>query len=90
MEHDLNDLRTRINGIDDALVPLFLARMKVSAEVAEYKRAKGLPVRDEAREKALLERLSASAGDDMAPYVRELYERILALSRAYQEELLKR
>ena len=87
---DLSALRSRINEIDDALVPLFLARMKVSAQVADYKRANGLPVRDEARERALLDRLSASAGDEMSPYVSELYERILALSRAYQEELLKR
>ncbi len=90
MGEDLNELRKRINGIDDALVPLFLARMKVSAEIADYKRANRLPVRDEAREEALLSRLSAAAGDEMAPYVRSLYERILALSREYQEELLKR
>lgn len=86
---DLQTLRKQINETDDQLVPLFLARMNLSAQVADYKRANGLPVRDAKREEELLARLSAQAGD-LAPYVRALYEEILTLSRDYQEELLKK
>ena len=90
METDLKELREKINETDDALVLLFLARMALSAKVADYKRAVGMPVRDAAREEQLLARLSAGAGEEIAPYVRALYEEILKLSRAYQEELLKK
>ena len=82
-------LRGKINQIDAQLLPLFLSRMQVSAEVADYKRRAGIPVRDEAREEELLARIGAQAGD-MDQYAQALYREILSLSRAYQEKLLGR
>ena len=90
MDSELMRLRGEIDRVDEEILTLFAERMRLVGEIGARKDAGGLPLRDEARERALLDRLSASAGDEMSPYVSELYERILALSRAYQEELLKR
>ena len=39
---DLNELRIRIDEIDQQLVDLFKARMDVAAQVAEYKKEQNL------------------------------------------------
>ena len=61
---DLKELRKNIDEIDRELVDLFVRRMSISAEVAEYKREVGMPVLDPARERALLERVSNMSGDE--------------------------
>ena len=58
MELDINVLREEINEIDREMVDLFKKRMKVAASVAEYKKERGLPVLDAARERALLGKIS--------------------------------
>ena len=45
-----------------------------------------LPVFDEKREKELLERVSELAGEELNDYCRELYEKIMTLSRDYQQK----
>lgn len=85
---ELKDLREEIDGIDAELVPLFLKRMSVSAEVAEYKRQNHMPVFDPSRERALLEKVSECAGEEMEEYARTLYATILDLSRSYQHKRL--
>ena len=43
--------RKRIDEIDEKLTQLFLERMQVSADIAAYKKEKGLPIRDPERER---------------------------------------
>ena len=81
---ELNEIRTRIDEIDTQLVDLYVRRMQVVAEVAESKRESGKAVRDHGRERAVLNRLTAQAGDALAPYVRDLYHLIFQQSRSYQ------
>lgn len=85
---ELDVLRQEINEIDNQLVSLFEKRMGVSLEVAKYKRENGKPVLDKSRERALLNRVAALAGDDMQTYVRLLYSTVLNLSRSYQHQYL--
>ena len=42
---ELQELRERIDDIDEELLSVFAERMKVSAEIARVKREQGLPVR---------------------------------------------
>ncbi len=81
---ELNDIRARIDAIDDELVGLFARRMACSAEIARTKQQTARPIRDRARERAILNRLTAAAGEELAPYVRALYAHIFDLSRSYQ------
>lgn len=84
MELDLTKLREEINETDREIVELFKKRMNIAASVAEYKKQKGLPVLDAARERALLARVSDMAGEEFDGYARTLYHTMLDVSRAYQ------
>lgn len=85
---DLMELREQINEIDREMLDLFLRRMQVSSNVAEYKRKNGLPVLDAARERELLANIAHRAGEDLDEYAVVLYSTILSLSRSYQHKKL--
>ena len=84
---DLSEIRKKIDDIDSKLLPLFLERMQISAEVAEYKKAHGLPVLNKGREREILAKVAEKSGD-MEQYSHRLYSTIFELSRAYQQNLL--
>jgi chorismate mutase len=69
-------------------VSLFKKRMDTVKSVAEYKKENGLPILDEKREAALLERIAILAGDDLGEYAKELYRTMMAVSRSYQAKKL--
>ena len=52
---DINELRKKIDAIDDKMIPLFESRMDVAKQVAEYKRAAGAGVLQSGREKEVLD-----------------------------------
>ena len=85
---ELNEIRTQIDKIDEELVNLYKKRMKLCAEVAEYKRDNNMPVLDSARERALLTKISDMSGPEFEEYSRTLYSTLLDLSRAYQSKIL--
>ena len=82
----LEEIRNEIDSIDKELVSLFIRRMNCSAQVAEYKKANGLPVLDASRERALLNKISDLSGEEFEEYSRTLYSTILSLSRSYQHK----
>ncbi len=81
---DITELRGEIDRIDDQLLQLFCARMEISAQVADYKRERGLPIYAPAREREILQNAARKAGPELAGYARNLYSTILELSRGYQ------
>lgn len=85
---EIERLRDAIDGIDREITALLLKRMALSAEVAAYKQANGIPVLDKAREEALLKKIASLSGD-MSEYTGEIYLEILKQSKAYQEKLIK-
>ena len=87
---DLQDIRKNIDAIDDELVQLFVRRMECSRQIALAKQQTGRPIRDHARERAIVNRLTAAAGDEYSPYVKSLYAQIFDLSRSYQSSLWER
>ena len=84
---ELKDIRAGIDRIDDQLVKLFVERMDLSGEVARAKRQTGKAIRDRARERAIINRVTEAAGEAYAPYARALYEHLFDLSRGYQASL---
>lgn len=83
---DLLEIREQINNIDDQIIALWKERMALSLQVAEYKKEHNLPILDEQREKELLDSISNLAGEELGDYSRDLYEKIMSISRLYQEE----
>ena len=86
---ELQQLRQDIDGIDRELVELFRRRMDVTRRVGEYKRERGLPVLDQARERQVLQNKGELAGDELRPAVITLFQTIMALSRRQQRDLIE-
>lgn len=82
---DINELRNKINSLDDEITELFSQRMVISKDIADYKRENGLPVLDLNREISHLNELKEQAGDEFGEYAVELFQHIMRLSRAYQK-----
>lgn len=81
---DISELRGEIDKIDDELLRLFCARMELSAQVADYKRERNLPIYVPAREREILQSVAQKAGAELSDYARSLYSTIFELSRGYQ------
>lgn len=81
--------RALLDDLDDQIVTILAERFAVIAWIAELKARTGQPVRDPAREQAMLERLSASAAQRGAPpaVVVRVFTEIIAGSRAQQRRL---
>lgn len=84
---NLQDLRTKIDGIDDKMLALFEERMKVVTEISTHKKAEGIPVLDRAREEEKLNAIAAKS--DMQKYARILFGTLMNLSRKLQHENLR-
>lgn len=86
----LDDARIKINQIDKEMASLFAARMKAVEDVAAYKKEHGLPIFDEKREQAVIEKNASLVEDPVirAHYIRFLEEE-MAVSKRYQETLIK-
>ena len=83
---NIEDIRNQIDQVDDELVQLFVKRMALSAEVADYKKEAGLPIYVPARERQILQQVAQKAGPEMDNYTRVLYSLIFELSRSYQSK----
>lgn len=83
---DLKELRAEIDKLDDELVRLFVRRMEICAQVAEYKKENNLPILMPAREQEKLADVAGKAGPEMADYTRHLYTLLFELSRDYQHK----
>ena len=84
---DLNEIRVRIDAVDNQLLKLFLERMELAEEVAAYKQAHNLPILNKERERAVLAKVTAAAGDKER-YAYHLYSTLFELARSRQAELI--
>ena len=76
------DFRTRIDSANAAILAALESRASLVRELVAYKRAKGLPIVDEAREREMLARVSAAAGAGMPrDAVERIFTAIFAESR---------
>ena len=91
MKMELEQARREIAAIDEELAALFERRMHTAAEIAAWKAAHDLPVRDEAQEARVLERGATQIADPALrePYLALLRE-IMRLSRGYQQKLMNK
>ena len=87
---NLNDARQKINAIDKEMAKLFVERMKVSKEVAEYKMEHGLPIFDRIREEEVIKRNTELVNDDdLKKYYVMFLQDLMDTSKAYQQELME-
>lgn len=82
----LQELRGKIDQIDEKLVSLFIERMDISEQIAQYKKENNIPIADPARERQKLVEIAARVDSKMHAYTDALYSLIFELSRTYQEK----
>ena len=84
---ELSEIRTKIDHVDDQLLKLFLERMELAEEVAAYKNEHHLPILNKTREREILAKVQAAAGDK-EHYAYHLYSTLFELARSRQAELI--
>ncbi len=86
---DLNDIRKQINKIDEQMAKLFEERMKLSADVAAYKREYGLPIFDNSREQEVINKnLQFIENQNIKDYYVNFLQNTMDISKKYQSSLL--
>jgi len=85
MSNKLEEARKIINEVDSQMAELFEKRMRAAEMVYEYKKEFGLPILDQKREDAVIERNSALVEDHVLKgYYIDYLKNVMSLSRAYQ------
>ena len=87
---ELQKARESINQVDSAMAELFSRRMEAVRAVAEYKQARGIPIFDGNRERAVLERNSALIqSEEIRGYYVSFLQHLMDLSKQYQHRLME-
>ena len=84
---NLEEIRKEISAINDEMLALFVKRMELSAQVAAYKKANGLPTLDRKREEAILQKVADNTTDEFRQFSLEFFRNMMDLSKEYQETL---
>ena len=82
----LAELRAELDVTDRVLEQAFLDRMETVSRIGALKAAEGLPTYDPAREEKVLDMHSERAPEEMKPYVREFFQKLMDLSKEYQKQ----
>lgn len=85
---NLDELRKRIDTVDDELIRLVTERMDIATEIAAYKKENNLPVLSASREREKLVDIGEKSRDDVQDYMQVLYNLMFELSRSHQNRLL--
>ena len=86
---ELTEIRKKLDSIDENIVKLYLERIKVCKDVAEYKAQNKKAVLDTKRELEKLDSVKAMTDDAFSKKaLEELYRQIMTVSRRYQYSLL--
>ncbi|MCQ2350745.1 MAG: chorismate mutase [Paludibacteraceae bacterium] len=87
---ELEDIRKDITSVDKQMTELFEKRMHLASEVAEYKKAHGLPIFDATREAKVLECVSSNVKDgSLGQYAVKFFQNLMEVSKELQKTLYK-
>lgn len=85
MSNKLEEARNIINEVDKKMAELFVERMRAAEMVYEHKKEFGLPILDQAREDAVIEKNSALVEDEVLKgYYIDYQKHLMSVCRAYQ------
>jgi len=82
MTHSLQEIRKKIDSVDDEIIFLLLKRLKLSKEARDWKSELSLDVEDEEREAEIIDRISKiSKGEISEENMRKIYSIIFEYSK---------
>ena len=86
---DLSLFRQKLDVIDDQMLDLFRERMKICGQIADVKKAAGKAVLDSKREQEKLDHMTGKAPDDLKEETKDLFSKVMELSRSFQKRLMR-
>jgi chorismate mutase/prephenate dehydratase len=86
---EIQDIRARIDRIDDEISSLYVERMKAVREIVEAKREGNRPVLDAGRERAIIGRITQAHAPIFEGDLKLIYSLLFDLSRSAQARLLQ-
>lgn len=81
---DLNEIRGKIDGIDDKILELFIERMRLATDVAKYKAANNMVIFQGDREKAIIENVCKKTPEDLKNSSKFLFYNLIDISKCSQ------
>jgi len=85
MSNKLEEARKIINEVDSQMAELFIKRMRAAEMVYEHKKEFGLPILDQKREDAVIEKNASLVEDEILKgYYIDYLKHLMGVSRAYQ------
>ena len=85
---ELNNYREHLDTIDKELLHLFIERMAIAGEIAQWKQQNRMPVLDLRREKEKLRAMEEMSPEDLKEYSVSLFSLMMELSRSYQNRII--
>ncbi|ERJ11661.1 chorismate mutase [Haloplasma contractile] len=83
--HELKELRSQINNIDQELVKLIEMRLDIAIKIAKYKKRYNIKITDQSREAKVLEQnISYLNNKDYASIISEITKDIITFSKEVQ------
>ena len=84
---NINDVRERIDSIDDELLRLFNERAKLVLEIGRMKKDRGLPIHIPSREEEIITRVQQENPGPLSPTsIVRLYQQLIQEFRTLEEE----
>lgn len=83
----LEELRLRINDVDEKIVLLLKERFDIAKEIGETKKNLGLDVENKGREEEVVKKVRDMLPDDLKDLAEEIYRTIIKTSKDYQNRL---
>ncbi len=81
---NIEELREKIDAIDNELLGLFEQRMELAKEIGIYKKEHSLPIRNRERERKILYRMYEKAKPELSVYAKSLFASLFEMSSGYQ------
>ena len=85
---DLETLRKQIDRADQMLLTSFVTRMRICSQIAAYKKENGIAIYDPEREKEKLDEIRRISPNDMEDSCVMLYNKIMEISKDFQEKII--
>lgn len=82
------EIRNEIDKIDDALVGLYMERLKAADEMAAAKKAAGLPILNPERERGILDRITEKVGPEFEDGAALFFTTLFGISKARQRHVM--
>ena len=83
----LEELRLRINDVDEKIVLLLKERFDIAKEIGEIKKNLGLSVENKGREEEVVKKVRDMLPGDLKDLAEEIYRTIIKTSKDYQKKL---